>query len=135
MNIQKLYDIAEKSDIIVNTRDMLPPSIAVDILGARAIALRKDLTNAEERSFLSHELGHHVKGALYQKETPGFTRGQCEHKANKWAVHKLMPFRSLHTAFLKGYTEVWEIAEYFEVTEEFVIKAIEIYKQEGKLPV
>ena len=135
MNVLKLYDIAKKHDIMVNTRDIPPPSMAIEVCGIKGIALRKDLTKAEERSYLSHELGHHIKGALYSKETPCFTRGQCEHKANKWAIHKLIPFRSLYAAFRKGYVEVWQLAEYFDVTEDFILKTMEIYKQEGKLPI
>lgn len=134
MNVLKLYNIAEKHDIIVNTRDIPPPSMAISVCGIRAIALRQDLSNIEERVCLAHELGHHLKGALYNKETPCFTRGQCEHKADKWAVHKLIPVRSLYAAFRKGYVEVWQLAEYFDVTEDFILKTIEIYKQEGKLP-
>ena len=134
MNVLKLYSIAEKHNIIVNTRGMPMPSMAIEVYGIRAIALHNDLTKREERSYLSHELGHHMKSALYDKTTPCFTRGQCEHKADKWAVHKLIPVRSLHAAFRKGYVEVWQLAEYFDVTEEFILKTIEIYKQEGKLP-
>lgn len=134
MQIEKLYGIAEKNDVFVYSRDMRLPSIAVDIYGIKAIALQKELTLREERSCLAHELGHHLKGALYNKETPCYTRGQCEHKADKWAAHKLIPVRSLFTAFRKGCVEVWQLAEYFDVTEDFILKTIEIYKQEGKLP-
>lgn len=134
MNVQRLYDIAEKYDIMVDTREIPMPSMALELYGIKAIALHKDLSSNQERVCLAHELGHHVKGALYRKETPIFTRGQCEYKADKWAVHKLIPIRSLYAAFKKGCTEVWQLAEYFDVTEEFVQKTIEIYKQEGKLP-
>ncbi len=135
MKTERLYNIAENADIFVYTRRISSPSMAIEVCGIKGIALRKNLTKAEERSYLSHELGHHIKGALYSKETPCFTRGQCEHKADKWAVHKLIPVRSLYASFRKGYVEVWQLAEYFDVTEEFILKTIEIYKQEGKLPI
>ena len=134
MKTEKLYSIAEKAEIFVYTFDTKQPSIAIECEGIRAVSLRQGLTTREERSYLSHELGHHIKGALYNKETPIYTRGQCEHKANKWATHKLIPLRSLFAAFRKGYVEAWQLAEYFDVTEDFILKTIEIYKQEGKLP-
>lgn len=134
MHVQKLYSIAEKYDIMVDTRDIPLPSMAVELFGIKAIALRHDLTTEQERVCLAHELGHHIRGALYCIEAPCFTRGQCEYKADKWAVHKLIPIRSLYAAFRKGYTEIWQLAEYFDVTEDFVQRTIEIYKQEGKLP-
>ena len=134
MHVHKLYNIAEKYDIMVGAKDLPLPSMAVEVYGIKAIALRHDLTAEQERVCLAHELGHHVKGALYKKDTLVFTRGQCEYKADKWAVHKLIPIRSLYAAFRKGYVQIWQLAEYFDVTEEFVQRTIEIYKQEGKLP-
>lgn len=135
MNTEKLYNIAKKADIFVYNQKISSPSIALEIYGIKAIALRRDLTGPEERTCLAHELGHHLKGALYNKETPALSRGQCEYKANKWATHKIIPIRSLYAALRKGYTEVYRLADYFGVTEEFILKAIEIYKQEGKLPI
>lgn len=135
MKTERLYDIAQRSDIFVYTLETEQPSIAIEVDGIRAVSLRRDLTKAEERSYLSHELGHHIKGALYKRETPVFTRGRCENIANKWAAHKLIPIRSLYAAFRKGYVEIWQLAEYFDVTEDFILKTIEIYKQEGKLPI
>lgn len=134
MKTERLYDIAQRSDIFVYTLDTEQPSIAIEVDGIRAVSLRRDLTKAEERSYLSHELGHHIKGALYRKETPCITRGRCELRANTWAAHRLIPIRSLYAAFRKGCVEVWQLAEYFDVTEDFILKTIEIYKQEGKLP-
>lgn len=135
MNVQQLFDIAEQSDIYVDTdMQMVVPSVSCDIGDLRHIGFRKGLNNREMLVCFAHELGHHKRGAFYQIEAPCFTRGQCEYKADKWAVHKLIPIRSLYAAFKKGCTEAWQLAEYFDVTEEFVQKTIEIYKQEGKLP-
>lgn len=134
MNVLKLYDIAEKQGITVDTLNIIGKSYACEIGDFKGIALRENLTASEEYVCMAHELGHHMRGALYHIEAPVFSLGQCEHKANKWAVHKLIPIRSLHAAFRKGYVEVWQLAEYFDVTEDFILKTIEIYKQEGKLP-
>ena len=37
------------------------------------------------------------------------------------------------SALRRGCSEVWQLAEYFWVTEDFIRETIEIYKQEGKL--
>lgn len=135
MNVQKLYTIAEKNGIHVDTdMEMALPSAACEIGDFRHIALRKGLSEREVLVCFAHEIGHHKRGALYQIEAPCFTRGQCEYKADKWAVHSLIPLRALLSAFRKGCTTVWELAEYFDVTEDFIRRTVEIYKQEGKLP-
>ena len=134
MQTNRLYDIAEQNGIEIDSVNMRLPSLAVEVGGLRAIALRQDLTLCETRAFLSHEIGHHIKGALYNKATPCFSRGQCEYKANKWAVHKIMPYRSLLAAMRRGVVEIWQLADYFDVTADFVICAIRIYQSEGKLP-
>ena len=135
MNVQQLFDIAEENDIYVDTdMQMALPSVSCDIGVIRHIGLREGLSDREMLVCFAHELGHHKRGAFYHIEAPAFSREQCEHKANQWAVHKLIPARSLYAAFRKGYVEAWQLAEYFDVTEDFIRKTIEIYKQEGKLP-
>lgn len=43
-------------------------------------------------------------------------------------LKKLIPKDELDEAVKKGCTEVWDLAEYFGVTEPFMLKAIEYYK-------
>ena len=51
-----------------------------------------------------------------------------EYTADKWAVQQLMPADELLSAVSEGYTEAWQLADYFGVTEDFVHKAYKIYK-------
>lgn len=134
MITQRLYAIAAEKRIYVDELDISLPSMACEIGELKHIALRPGLSDAEEKTCLAHELGHHVRGVLYHRETPAFTRGWCEHRANQWAVHKLIPLRSLVAAFRRGCVEAWQLAEYFGVTEDFVRITVDIYRQEGKLP-
>ena len=46
---------------------------------------------------------------------------------------RYLPLEELQEAVNKGYTEIYELAEYFDVTEDFILTAIEIYKRQGKL--
>lgn len=63
----------------------------------------------------------------YIENTPLWLRKKYERAADKWAIKKLIPKDELEAAFQKGITEVWELAEYFEVTEDFVRKAAKEY--------
>lgn len=84
-------------------------------------------SSGEELVKLSHELGHCETGCMYDENTPLWLRKKYERAADKWAIKKLIPKDELEAAFQKGYTEVWELAEYFEVTEDFVRKAAKEY--------
>ena len=46
---------------------------------------------------------------------------------NRWACEQLIPKEEMEIAMKKGYCEVWQLAEYFDVTEELVRKACWIY--------
>lgn len=85
-------------------------------------------TQAEEKVKLAHELGHCETGAFYNRYAARDLRQKHENRANKWAIKKLIPEDELRAAFRDGYREPWELAEYFGVTEDFVHKAIDYYR-------
>ena len=43
------------------------------------------------------------------------------------AIQKLVPVDELEDAISLGYSEPWELAEYFDVTEDFIKKAVCYY--------
>ncbi len=60
--------------------------------------------------------------------------GTHERRADKQAIKMLVPRDELEDAVQCGYTELWELAEYFDVTEELMHKAVCWYK-DGNLDV
>lgn len=85
-------------------------------------------TTAQERVHLAHELGHCETGSFYNVYSTLDIREKQEEKADRWAVSRLVPAEEFVKALNTGMVEVWELAEYFEVTEDFIRKAAEIYK-------
>ena len=81
----------------------------------------------QERVHLSHELGHCVTGSFYNIHAAIDHRQRHENRANKWAIQTLIPVEALDDAIAEGCTEVWELAERFQVTEEFIRKAVCLY--------
>lgn len=81
----------------------------------------------EERMHLAHELGHCVQGAFYNPYAIADIRKKHEKRADKWAIRRLIPQDEWNDALKDGYTEVWELAEYFDVSEDFIRKAHELY--------
>lgn len=127
MTIDDIYEIAESESIEidkVSTREITAMSFPQ---GWIAYDPRKFASTAELKTALAHELGHIRKGAFYNALTPLITRAKCEYKANKEAIKLLMPKADLQKALKSGITEIWQVAEYFGVTEDFAKKACRMY--------
>lgn len=78
----------------------------------------------QERVHMAHELGHCSTGSFYNRHTPFDVRQCHENRADKWAIAQLIPRNKLNRALSDGYTKIWSLAEYFNVTEEFMRKAV-----------
>lgn len=98
------------------------------------IALASSLkTTAEKTCILAEELGHHYTTAgdiLNQNTTEN--RKQ-EHKARVWGYRKVLDLTDIVSAYKYGCANRYEIAEYLNVTESFLIDAIEHYKSQHGL--
>lgn len=86
---------------------------------------------ADERVHLAHELGHCATGSFYNRYTPFDIRQKHENRADKWAIKKLISREALNDAVSRGNTTLWELAEYFGVTNDFMRKAICLYEHEN----
>lgn len=90
-------------------------------------------TEAEERVHLAHELGHCITGSFYNVYSETDIRKRHEIRADRCAAALLVPVEELKSRLEKGITEIWSLAEYFDVTEDFIRKAIENYSVMGLL--
>jgi hypothetical protein len=79
---------------------------------------------AKEVVALGHELGHCSTGAFYNRFSKRDIMQKHENRADKWAIKKLVPMEELDAAVAEGHTELWDLAEYFGVTEDFMRKAV-----------
>ena len=88
----------------------------------------------EEKVKLAHELGHCETGSFYNRWAMLDVRQKHENRADKWAIRKLVPESDLDRALRDGHTELWDLAEQFGVTEDFMQKAVWYYRH-GNLAV
>ena len=84
-------------------------------------------TRSEQRVRLAHELGHCITGSFYSRYTPLNTRQRLENRADRYAVRRLIQPEALDDAVAEGCTELWQLAEHFGVTEDFMKKAVSLY--------
>lgn len=85
-------------------------------------------TVSKEIVVLAHEGGHASTGATHKVCSPFDLIQKHEELANRWAIKKLLPLEEVRAAMKDGYTEAYQLAEHFEVTERFVQQAISYYE-------
>ena len=128
MTICDLYDFAKQQHIEVIPFP-LPETGSMSVMdeGGRCyIGLDRSMKDGgvQERVHLAHELGHCITGSFYNRYATVDHRRRHENRADKWAVEALIPVEKLDDAIAEGCCEVWELAERFGVTEEFIRKAV-----------
>ena len=128
MEICALYDLAEQENIEVIPFPMgINESMSVmDADGSCYIGMDESVKkcSTQERVHLIHEIGHCVTGSFYNRYATVDCRQRHENRADKWAVQQLIPASELDIAIAEGCTELWELAERFDVTEDFMRKAV-----------
>ena len=50
-----------------------------------------------------------------------------ENRADKWAIRRLIPVAALDDAIASGHTDLWDLADYFGVTDSFLKKTLCLY--------
>lgn len=88
-------------------------------------------TIAEETELVAHECGHVATGTTHGVCSPLDLVERHERRANKWAVHRILPPEEIRRVMKAGYTDLWEIAEQTGRTEGFVRLAFDVYRAEG----
>ena len=130
----ELYRIAEQDHIVVDCFDLRSrESLSLmDEAGDCYIAIDpfKLRSEQDEKEKLAHELGHCETGSFYNQWAACDIRQKHENRADKWAVRRLVPPDELARAVNDGYTELWELAEQFGVSEEMIERAICLYTWE-----
>lgn len=130
LNTVALYDIADEGDIpIIKLSIPLNGSMCIQMGNKCYIGLDYGVLPdaATHRVHLSHELGHCYTGSFYNRYAALDVRQKHENHADKWAIKKLIPEDELDQAVADGCTELWSLAEHFDVTEDFMKKAVCYY--------
>jgi len=131
MTVDVLYAYAEQKKIDVdwvmlgNAECLSAPLFD----GSCVIAIdpTKLLSKADEKTKLAHEIGHCERLAFYNQYAAYDVRKKHENQADKWAIKKLIPKGELDRAVNRGLETLWDLAEYFGVTEDFMKKAVCYY--------
>jgi hypothetical protein len=81
------------------------------------------------RGVCFHELGHIATGALHKVDSPYELVERSEYRANRWATETFLTEEAFREAFALGYTELWQLSEYFDLPERVVADALTYWKE------
>ncbi len=93
------------------------------------VALNEELeTSIEKACTLAEELGHHHTSVGNILDMDLTANRKQERQARLWAYNKLIGLSGIIEAFEHGCQSRYEMAEYLEVTEEFLEECVECYR-------
>lgn len=93
------------------------------------VAIKKDMDSTQKACVLAEELGHYYTtvGNILDMSVP--VNRKQERQARLWAYNKQIGLQGLIRAYEAGCQNRYEVAEYLEVTNEFLAECIECYRQ------
>ncbi|SKA82330.1 protein of unknown function [Caloramator quimbayensis] len=127
MEYEKLLDEADEKNI-----DVIEMKFKGNIKGLycnNTIAINQNIkTNAEKVCILAEEIGHHYTSSGNILEQSNVINIKQEKIARNWAYKKLVGITSIIQAYKNGIRNKYELAEFLNVTEEFLDEALTYYK-------
>lgn len=93
------------------------------------IAISKKLSTIKEKKcVLAEEMGHYHKTVGDILDQSNINNIKQEIIARRWSYEKLIGIVDIINAYRSGVKNRYELADYLDVTEEFLNEAIEYYK-------
>ena len=125
--LSHFYDYCQQNNV-----DIVPfgkmPAAGVTMRMCSDYAIFLDFSQIKSTRLLKgiccHELGHAATGALHKVASPYETVGRSEYRANRWIAQQFLTVQDFQHAFSEGYTELWQLAEYFDLPEQDIKNAL-----------
>ena len=92
------------------------------------IAIRRNLSTKEKGCVLAEELGHHYTTVGNILNQSNVQNRKQEVQARLWAYNKLIGLEGIVKAYKHGCQNLYETADYLEITEDFLKEALNSYK-------
>lgn len=125
MNYEELLNEADNEGLIVRE---LPLTYNDGRIKGNRIAIRKSIsTTAEKSCVLAEELGHYYTSTGNILDQSVVENRKQEQRARLWAYRKMVTLEKIMNACEAGCRNRYELAEYLDVTEEFLQEALDKY--------
>ncbi|MDF2858354.1 MAG: phage protein [Neobacillus sp.] len=93
------------------------------------IAIEKKLSYTEKACILAEEIGHHFTSSEDILDQSKTVNRKQEKKARMWAYNIQIGLVGIINAYNAGCSNLFEIAEYLDVTEDFLSDALESFRK------
>ncbi len=128
------YCRANNVDVIAYPK---APSAGTTIRDEGLYAIFLDFTQISSarrmKGICAHEMGHAATGALHKVSSPFETVERSEYRAKRWIAENILTESDFREAFSQGYSEPWELAEYFDMPEQDIKDALSYWTEHREI--
>lgn len=121
------YLIEKASTLGVHVVEKAFKSTAKGLIKGSTIGIRKTMPTIEKACILAEELGHYHTTAGNILDQSDIRNRKQELRARQWAYQCMIPLHRIVDAHRARISGRYELAEYLDVTEEFLLAAINRY--------
>lgn len=130
--LSDFYDYCRKNQIDVIPFNGIPHHPGATLRDGNCTAVFLDFSRIRDlrllRGVCYHELGHAATGALHKIDSPYELVERSEYRANRWSAQQFLGPDAFRSAFADGCTELWQLAEYFDLPEADVLNALTYWR-------
>lgn len=118
---------ADMSNLIVKEKPLINND---GLISGNRIAIRKNIaTTTEKACVLAEELGHHYTTTGNILDQQKVVNAKQELHARTWAYNECIGLIGIVKAFEAGCKSLYEMADYLNVTEDFLKDALESFRR------
>lgn len=127
MKYDELLREAEKENLYIFENENIKRCKGLSI--DNTISLSRTINNIKEKKcVLAEEIGHYKTTYGNILDQSKLQNRKEEYKGRAWAYKKLVPLEDLLEAYESDVKNRYELADFLEITEEFLIEAIVYYR-------
>jgi len=127
MNLEVLEKEIERQGIVL-AYVPLSKQKSVSLRAGGILVDMNIMRKIEEKEIIAHEFyGHHKRGLFYLPTASKQDIDRYEHRATRAAIRGLISRAAFNKALRQGATEIWSIAEYFNISEDFARQTVNLY--------
>lgn len=125
MNYEELLIESEHNNVIIKEKTL---NAYDGRINGNKIAIRRNLSTKEKGCVLAEELGHYFTTVGNILDQSDIGNRKQELHARLWAYNELIGLSGIVNAYKYGCQDLYEMAEYLEVPENFLKNALITYQ-------
>ena len=126
MEYEKLLEEADGEFLIIKEKPLKAYSGRIK---GNKIAIKKDMNMVDKACTLAEELGHYYTTVGNILDQSSASIRKQERRARIWAYNKMIGLNGIIRAYEHGCRSKSDMADYLDVTEEFLQEAINCYTE------